>query len=110
MELVPGGHVGRLGEFGAYKFLHATISNSTRMPSIKTTFSPELVDAFRDLFPYILQYLDCEAMRKFASVNRDFRNRSYSALALAEFTETSGKIMCKLNGMMKQKCLISRKG
>ncbi len=64
----------------------------------KTNFSPELVDAFRDLFPFILEFLDCEAMRKFSSVNRDFRSRSYRAIAMAEFTETSGKIMCKLNG------------
>ena len=60
------------------------------------------LEVFRDLFSQVLEHLYCEAMRKLASVNRDFRDRSYSALALAEFSETSGRIICHLNGNITQ--------
>ena len=67
-------------------------------PTFKFEMPQCFADIFVDLFPHMLKYLDCEAVRKIGSLNSEFRNRSYRTLAMAESSEMSGRLFCKLEG------------
>ena len=50
-------------------------------------------DIISEVLSIIFRSLDCEGTRKLASVSRTFRDRSYSAVAVAEFRESQIKLL-----------------